>query len=131
MQRALANLTTTVFGARDIERSAVCGDCRRRFKTLWQITRYSGDELCSHKMIRTMILALRSDCSGCIRATYARLGKPTRNAKETERGQLTLKACPGCADELLTFEFQRFDGRRWQAVAASTFNRTFATGQIS
>ena len=131
MQRALASFTAAAFGARNTERPGVCGHCHGRFRTLWQVTRYSGDERCSHKMIRTVILAFRSECSGCIRAAYARLGKPGRDARESERGQLTLKACPSCANESLTFEFQRFDGRRWQSIAASSFKRMFAVAQVS
>lgn len=108
-----------------------CEYCRRRFKTLWRVTRYSADEVCSHKMIRAMILAFRSGCSGCVRSVYAGLGQAGRHAREAERGRLTLKSCPGCADERLSFEFQRHTGRRWKTLDASSFAQVFPVGQIS
>jgi hypothetical protein len=121
MQRTLSLRTVAPFGIGFFRREPVCEDCSRSYKSVWRITRYSRDELCSHKMIRSIILGFRSGCSGCLRQAHSKLGSAGRNAKEVERGQLTLKCCPGCADELLSFEFQRYDGHRWERVEQSSF----------
>ena len=103
----------------------VCEDCRRGYKTVWRIIRYSGNEVSSHKMIRSIILGFRSGCSGCVRRTHSAVGNAARSRKEAGRGRLTLKCCPGCADELLSFEFQRYNGRRWKSVEESSFVALF------
>jgi len=128
MLRMFNNLVAAAFGHWTRRPQMFCEDCRRQFKTVWRVTRYSADEPCSYKMIRSMILAFKSGCGGCVRATYARIGSAGRHAKETERGQLTLKSCPNCADELLSFEFQRYAARRWETVDESSITEVFSVG---
>jgi hypothetical protein len=131
MQRTLSPMTVAPFADALVRRRPVCTDCRRTYRTVWRIVRYSEDERCSHKMIRSILLGFRSGCSGCVRSALLELGNAGRNAKETQRGQLTLKQCPRCSDEYLSFELQCRSGRRWTAVAASSFAEVLPVGRSS